>query len=266
MSSLNILSAMNKSVTTRHTDHEAFIGSIMVILSETSLLDSLIESCVYGKHIPHASAAILQKEVRLFAQSISLYKESVESTKGALDDELIAIVGEDREGATPHLSGLQGVGRKHIDRKVEVKRSSAPKEGTVMSDAHIPSTHTDQVAYKGQTGDDRMKKETLRAVEGNMSDKAETGLRHAVKSTHDIKDIKPEPHPNKEGESAEIANRKDIIMNVVRSRGKVAVSDILPYVKDCSEKTIQRDLIKMVTDGLLVKEGERRWSRYSLKS
>ena len=33
----------------------------------------------------------------------------------------------------------------------------------------------------------------------------------------------------------------------------------------CGEKTLQRELVSMVSDGVLKKTGEKRWSKYSLK-
>ena len=60
--------------------------------------------------------------------------------------------------------------------------------------------------------------------------------------------------------------RHEEIMNFFRSvkRSDVSIKDISVVMKDCSENTIQRELIDSVQKGLLRKEGERRWSRYSL--
>jgi len=45
----------------------------------------------------------------------------------------------------------------------------------------------------------------------------------------------------------------------------LSVKDFTRVIKDCSEKTIQRELLDLVEKGIVKKEGERRWSRYSLK-
>ncbi len=62
-------------------------------------------------------------------------------------------------------------------------------------------------------------------------------------------------------------NRKDVILNTFRQsqKGALSIKDISEFVKDCSEKTIQRQLIELVKNGVLDKKGERRWSMYSLK-
>ncbi len=58
--------------------------------------------------------------------------------------------------------------------------------------------------------------------------------------------------------------RQDIIMNLLNKKKELIIKDISEVVKDCSEKTIQRELLALVKSGVLNKEGERRWSRYSL--
>ncbi len=58
--------------------------------------------------------------------------------------------------------------------------------------------------------------------------------------------------------------RKRTILEVLRTRNSAMIKDFSFVIADCSEKTVQRELLKMVREGLLKKEGERRWSRYSL--
>ncbi len=62
-------------------------------------------------------------------------------------------------------------------------------------------------------------------------------------------------------------NRRGVILKLFKNKkGKeFTIKDISYEVSDCSEKTIQRELISLVADGVLEKQGERRWSRYSLK-
>ncbi|MFA5934725.1 MAG: hypothetical protein WC827_02480 [Candidatus Paceibacterota bacterium] len=59
-------------------------------------------------------------------------------------------------------------------------------------------------------------------------------------------------------------NRQDIIKSMLKSGVKLTIKDFAKNIKGCSEKTIQRELIAMVSSGVLKKEGERRWSKYFL--
>lgn len=60
-------------------------------------------------------------------------------------------------------------------------------------------------------------------------------------------------------------NRQMRIIDLLRSRSNLSVKDFVSVIPDCSEKTIQRELLELVDKGIIKKEGERRWSTYSLK-
>ncbi len=59
--------------------------------------------------------------------------------------------------------------------------------------------------------------------------------------------------------------RRETIISEVKRLGEVSVKDIANVITDCSEKTLQRELLAMVEEGVLSKTGERRWSRYSIR-
>lgn len=58
--------------------------------------------------------------------------------------------------------------------------------------------------------------------------------------------------------------RQDQILSVLRGHSNLTIKDFSKVITDCSEKTIQRELLELVEKGVVKKEGERRWSRYSL--
>lgn len=63
-----------------------------------------------------------------------------------------------------------------------------------------------------------------------------------------------------------IDNQKDIqlreIVNFVKDNGHVTIKDISSRFPSMSQKTIQRRLLQVVDNGLLEKEGDKRWRRY----
>jgi hypothetical protein len=59
-------------------------------------------------------------------------------------------------------------------------------------------------------------------------------------------------------------DRRATILGLVQKKDKISVRDVSNVIKDCSEKTLQRELLALVRQGVLKKEGERRWSTYSL--
>ena len=58
--------------------------------------------------------------------------------------------------------------------------------------------------------------------------------------------------------------RRQTILDVLKVRSVAVIKDFSVVIDGCSEKTVQRELLKMVQEGTLRREGERRWSRYSL--
>ena len=69
---------------------------------------------------------------------------------------------------------------------------------------------------------------------------------------------------NKISNSEKKDSRREKITNILSKGQKLTIKDISKIITDCSEKTIQRELKEMMKNNLLKKEGERRWSRYSL--
>ena len=68
--------------------------------------------------------------------------------------------------------------------------------------------------------------------------------------------------------------RRDAIINIIKNNGgNASIKDIrdkinIEMVGDVhfGEKTLQRELVSMTKDGVLNKTGEKRWSRYSIRS
>ncbi len=58
--------------------------------------------------------------------------------------------------------------------------------------------------------------------------------------------------------------RQEMILSMLKDNKILTVKDFSKEIKGCSEKTIQRELLSLVSAGTLKKEGERRWSRYSI--
>jgi hypothetical protein len=54
------------------------------------------------------------------------------------------------------------------------------------------------------------------------------------------------------------------ILTLLRARSNLSIKDFASVIPDCSEKTIQRELLELVEKGVIKKEGERRWSTYSI--
>ena len=60
------------------------------------------------------------------------------------------------------------------------------------------------------------------------------------------------------------SGRREAILDVLRSKGPSYIKDISTVIIDVSEKTIQRELSSLVSEGVIEKNGDRRWTTYSL--
>ncbi len=87
-----------------------------------------------------------------------------------------------------------------------------------------------------------------------------SGVPVTVKDTqkgHFSKKEKPTPAtPEEPGE------RTSLILEIVRKNNGVSIKDITAVVRNCSPKTVQRELGSLIDKGLVRREGERRWSLY----
>lgn len=81
-----------------------------------------------------------------------------------------------------------------------------------------------------------------------------TGGSYAAKGKGHIKDIS----------DTRITDRTEAILSVIRNRKKASIKDISTVIREISEKTIQRELVTLVASGKVLKQGERRWSTYSI--
>ena len=65
-------------------------------------------------------------------------------------------------------------------------------------------------------------------------------------------------------DTSQTHERREIILSVIKDKGEVYIKDISTIIREVSEKTIQRELQKLVTEGSVVRRGSRRWTAYSL--
>ncbi|HQU07503.1 MAG: hypothetical protein B7X04_00290 [Parcubacteria group bacterium 21-54-25] len=61
-------------------------------------------------------------------------------------------------------------------------------------------------------------------------------------------------------------SRRDAIVSIIRTKGSAYIKDISTVIRNVSEKTIQRELAALVLEGVLTKQGERRWTSYTITS
>jgi len=61
-----------------------------------------------------------------------------------------------------------------------------------------------------------------------------------------------------------IKDRREALLSILKNKQKASIKDISTLIRGVSEKTVQRELMVLIEEGKVVKQGERRWSTYSL--
>jgi hypothetical protein len=110
------------------------------------------------------------------------------------------------------------------------------EEAPTLSDLAKRTTKKEKHEHPSTTSSPRLKIATLQKGKGSAT----------VKDTSGIKD------------------RTDAILAVLRTKERASIKDISTVIRNVSEKTIQRELTNLILEGRVFKEGERRWSTYSL--
>lgn len=59
-------------------------------------------------------------------------------------------------------------------------------------------------------------------------------------------------------------DRRERIKTILEAKREATIKDISEIITDVSEKTIQRELNAMIDENLVKRQGERRWSKYSI--
>jgi len=63
---------------------------------------------------------------------------------------------------------------------------------------------------------------------------------------------------------SQLVDRSARIKTVLEAKPEATIKDIAEVITDVSEKTIQRELNSLIEKGQVIRQGERRWSKYSM--
>jgi Tfp pilus assembly protein FimT len=73
---------------------------------------------------------------------------------------------------------------------------------------------------------------------------------------------------NAEGRTINVQESNSVrsvrIVEVLRTQGEIGIRDIATTLPEYSEKMIQRELVRLVSDGKVKKVGSKRWSKYAV--
>lgn len=137
---------------------------------------------------------------------------------------------------------------KNTSLKMPQERSN--QKDTAANAIDIKKTQQDATVF--------VPKKTSYSVPAHITEKIQKGLaKKALKDERKARKKEVKPNAAKQ-------ERKDNILKILKQKKDASINDICALFKDCSSKTIQRDLIELINEGMVKKEGSRRWSKYNL--
>lgn len=237
--------------------------------SEDFVLEKSIFNNIFEKDIRrvfiYKKAERLAKAIHLitpaFAESVSL-KNRIDSIAVGLVDAAILPSGSARTALSRELlalSSVLGIARtggllSHMNAELIAREAHILLQEVASYEE--PRLFIDDAPTLSGIAKKALSHEPLQSPKRNaLADKTtkERGLNYKghIKDNGDISDIRTK-------------DRREAILSVIRNKESASIKDISTVIRDVSEKTIQRELLDLIRAKVVLKSGERRWSKYSL--
>ena len=236
----------------KHTPSEDFV-------LEKSIFNNIFEKDIRRVFI-YKKAERLAKAIHLiapaFAESVSL-RNRIDAIAIGLVDAAILPSGAARMALSRELLALSSV--------LSIARTGgllSPMNAELIArEAHIllqevaayeePRLFLDETPTLSGIAKKAFAREPMqRPIAGKRHIQPKVGSLPAKKDIENISDIQKD--------------RREAVLSVIKNNGKASIKDISTLIRGVSEKTIQRELLALIAAGRVLKQGERRWSTYSL--
>jgi len=196
-------------------------------------LTTLLNVAYAGDLLSEMNVAVLKKEYMILNDIVEEGRQMASSTERVVSD-----LFKEQYTTTPLNTTERAT--ESIIRKAETLKGHI-KDIESMSDRNMSDRK--DVLYTKERPIMSFTKET------NADEKYTTNP-SVIEKTKPIADIKNQ--------------RRNEIIAVIKKKKHVAIKDITLLVRNVGEKTIQREITAMVEEGVLKKQGSKRWSTYSL--
>ncbi|NTV44872.1 MAG: hypothetical protein HGA67_04285 [Candidatus Yonathbacteria bacterium] len=201
-------------------------------------ITTLLTVAFAGDLLSEMNVSILKKEYAILQETVRKWEKEITPREGFVRDLFASDI--------PHPIGIAPFGRT-TEKYAGIK-------------GHMKDMYNGQHAgdTKGHTKDSSVHDERpIMSLRNEMSDRSSV----AVTPFSESKNIEI----NQTIKSIKEERRKNIVA-VIKRKKHVTIKDIAQIVHTVGEKTIQRELAAMVEEGVLKKEGEKRWSTYTMAS
>lgn len=215
-------------------------------------LTSSVEEIISMLEISHAVGLVSQMNFNILKDEYILLKQAMEgevASKSRSENVMLSkefFIDETRKDSPQPMTEV----RKIENRNFKVK--DGEKYG--MEDKRHEEQKDNSILMNPIKGDD-LHKETK--VRDSIYIKSERKPAYQYTQENTVGRVSREGKGEKD-------SRREIILKLATKNKEINIKDVSAVVTDCSEKTLQRELLSLVADGILRKEGEKRWSKYYL--
>lgn len=219
------------------------------------LILSYIEVAKTVSMISEMNGAILEKEFSVLKEIIQSSNTLQRPYRGQ------PTLGEYLDEPVPldDVSKTEREEAQYREKFTEFSRTSYTDKSHILGQG-LPSSRTRIGVQKGSTLMKALSDRMLRSKSNGDMNRA-----NATKHKEDFDLLKKE----RRNEIILIIKTKNLEQNSKGQPLGVIITDIKSQakgvLKDTSEKTLQRELMSMITEGVLYKEGAKRWSKYFIK-
>jgi len=152
------------------------------------------------------------------------------------------------------LSKLRDTLNSHFNTLAQRAHTSSAFHNRAIHEFQLPKDLIDTM----DVSQDAVRTQIKKDKDPNMSDTNHQGS---------VSDITPAKKTKDRGLSnTSLKGRESQVLEYIRGKGEVSLGDVALEFPEVSEKTVQRALVKLVSQNKLNKTGEKRWSRYSVSS
>lgn len=228
--------------------------STKVIHDRLGHIRSLLKIASVSGMISNQNVALIDTEIG----AIQLVIKDLQNTAANLSVSIGKVLMLDFVGGPLAEKGyLPNVNVNHVDRAPSISPATPI---VTTSPVHIPQNHVPAIEKPVyQPTNSRAPIQQQRTVTQTVSGFEKKVVKQSEGGTVSYS------QPTKAKEiSTGMSERQNNIIREIKNKGQLTIRDLVGKIQGCSEKTIQRELLALVDGGVLKKEGERRWSKYSV--
>lgn len=201
-------------------------------------------------------------------------RREIRSVSSGFLSVLLSMRDDMRSVQSPHVQDFEASVR-HVSslvRLVAVSSYVSFQNAELLIDALDDVVYFLRAAQKTSYADNvRLTKEFFSDVRVSSYNKQETRSPHEMgdaskrtRAVREEKEVLEVPSSSAPLDPIRSSHRSDQVIAVLRAQDKQSIRDVVAQLPEYSEKMIQRELAELVHLGRVRKEGEKRWSTYSL--